>query len=191
MHGPGAGRSTVVLFTRDLRVADHAGLGEAVRTSEHVVPLFVLDDTLLRRTNGANRLAFLLDALADLRSSLRGLGADLVLRRGDPVVETLRVAEAAGASTVVVGDDAGPYARARQERLVRECRRARLDLRVAETTSVIAPGVSRRPTVTTTASSRRTGAAGSRRPGGRSSRHRRACGYRRGSRRASSRPWAS
>jgi deoxyribodipyrimidine photo-lyase len=141
MHGPGAGRSTVVLFTRDLRVADHAGLGEAVRTSEHVVPLFVLDDALLRRTNGANRLAFLLDALADLRSSLRGLGADLVLRRGDPVVETLRVAEAAGASTVVVGDDAGPYARARQERLVRECRRARLDLRVAETTSVIAPGV--------------------------------------------------
>ena len=66
----------IVLFTRDLRVRDQAALAAAAREAERVVPLFVLDEELLRRRCGSpNRLAFLLDCLRDLDGSLRERGA--------------------------------------------------------------------------------------------------------------------
>ncbi|MCS7006453.1 MAG: DNA photolyase family protein [Gaiellaceae bacterium] len=68
----------VVLFTRDLRTHDHPALAAAAREHDEVVPLFVLDPRLAR---SANRVAFLRDALADLRARLDGA---LAIRRGDP-----------------------------------------------------------------------------------------------------------
>jgi deoxyribodipyrimidine photo-lyase len=133
------GRSAVVLFTRDLRVHDNPLLTEASRTAAQVVPLFVLDGALVE-ASGANRLAFLVGALADLRTSLRKLGADLVVRRGDPVEEAIRVAEAVGAETVFTGSDASAYAQRREARLEHACRRARIALRMQETIAVVPPG---------------------------------------------------
>jgi deoxyribodipyrimidine photo-lyase len=131
---------SVVLFTRDLRVHDHAALAEAARTSAHVVPLFVLDESLVGGGAAPNRLAFLVEALEDLRQSLRARGADLVVRRGDPVVETMRVATAVAARAVFVGADASAYARRRAQRLGRACDRARIELRVANTVAAVPPG---------------------------------------------------
>lgn len=62
--------TAVVLFTRDLPVHDHPGLVAAARSSEYVIPVFVLDDDVLDRA-GPNRIGFLVEALADLRESLR------------------------------------------------------------------------------------------------------------------------
>ena len=82
----------VVLFSRDLRVHDNPALAAATERFEEIVPLFVLDDRLL---GSANRTAFLLEALADLRQSL---GGKLVVRHGDLVAEILRL----GADAVFV-----------------------------------------------------------------------------------------
>ena len=130
----------VVLFTRDLRVHDHAGLDGAARRFERVAPLFVFDDRVLRAHGTPNRLSFLLDALVDLRESLRKRGADLVLRRGDPIAETLRLARESRCTTVYVSSDASSYAQERERRLVRECRREGLELRVVDTTTVVPAG---------------------------------------------------
>ena len=133
----------VVLFTRDLRVHDHLGLDEAARRFERVAPLFVFDERLLRAHGTPNRLSFLLDALADLRESLRRRGADLVVRRGDPVAETLTLARATRCTTVYVSADASRYAQQRERRLADACRQEALDLRVVETTAVVPPGALR------------------------------------------------
>jgi deoxyribodipyrimidine photo-lyase len=135
-----SGRTAIVLFTRDLRVHDHAPLHDAARWAERIVPLFVLDDELLRHEGSANRLAFLLDALVDLRRTLRALGADLVVRRGDPVEETMRAARDRDAAAVFVGADASTRARRRELRLARACDEGRLLLRVEQTTTVVPPG---------------------------------------------------
>jgi deoxyribodipyrimidine photo-lyase len=130
----------VVLFTRDLRVHDHAALYEASRCAERVVPLFVLDEKVLRQAGTPNRLSFLLDSLGDLRRALRERGADLILRRGDTVEETMRLARATGAEAVFVGADASGCARRRERRLGRACERARLALRREETIAAVPPG---------------------------------------------------
>ena len=126
-------RATVVLFTRDLRVHDQPALRGATDDGRVVVPLFVLDDAFLDGGAGASRRAFLTEALADLRESLRKLGGDLLLRRGDPVEETLRIAHVIGADRIVVGDDASAYAQRRRRRLGQACARERVELRVEDT----------------------------------------------------------
>jgi deoxyribodipyrimidine photolyase len=123
-------KRAVVLFTRDLRVYDHAALSAAIEMASEIVPLFVLDDALWHQHRSPARRAFLLDSLAHLRLALRERGGDLVIRRGDSVEETLRVAHRVAASVVFVGADASTYAQRRQERFARICRRERIDLRV-------------------------------------------------------------
>jgi deoxyribodipyrimidine photo-lyase len=131
-------RVAVVWFTRDLRVHDHPALAAACRLAERVVPLFVLDETLLARS--ANRSAFLIDCLHDLDGSLRSLGAALVVRAGpNPVRELLRVVDEVEASAVFVAADASSRAHRRETALRASGRR--LDVGVFDCHTVVGPGV--------------------------------------------------
>ncbi|MYZ39237.1 MULTISPECIES: deoxyribodipyrimidine photo-lyase, partial [unclassified Streptomyces] len=100
-------RVSVALFTADLRVHDNPVLRAALREAERVVPLFVVD-TGISRTGFAvpNRAAFLADSLAGLDTALRARGGRLVVRTGDVVEETCRVAAETGAGTVHVAGGA-------------------------------------------------------------------------------------
>lgn len=134
-------RTTIVLYTRDLRVHDHPALVEAVTTSDHVVPLFVLDDGILRgRHARPNRLTFLLEALGDLDGSLREAGARLIVRRGDVVREVMRLAESLGARALFVGEDVSGYARRRQRTLATACEGAGVQLRTFPGITVVPAG---------------------------------------------------
>ncbi len=64
--------TAIVLFGRDLRVADHPALALAAASVSSVIPLFVLDDADL--VFGANGAAMLVACLADLDRSLAGAG---------------------------------------------------------------------------------------------------------------------
>ncbi len=120
--------SAVLLFTRDLRVDDNPSLGGALREFERVVPLFVLDPAFAR----SRRDRFLAGTLRHLDGELRQRGGRLVLRRGETVAETVRVARECGASTVFLAADASAFAQARARRLG-----AVLDLRVGPGTTVV------------------------------------------------------
>jgi deoxyribodipyrimidine photo-lyase len=110
-------RPSIVLFTRDLRVADHPALAAAVAAGP-VVPLFVLDERILTSRYAApNRLAHLCDALADLRAALRERGGDLVVRRGDPVAQVRRVCMEVGAGAIHLSVDVSAFAVRREHAL--------------------------------------------------------------------------
>jgi deoxyribodipyrimidine photo-lyase len=116
----------IALFTRDLRVHDNPVLHAAAADAESVVPLFVLDDAILRSAyNRPNRARFLLECLRDLDASLSGRGAGLVVRRGDWVDEVAEVVTSTGAQVVHVAGDVTGFARRRLARL-----RQRLDAEV-------------------------------------------------------------
>ncbi|MGW3565298.1 cryptochrome/photolyase family protein [Streptomyces sp. NPDC000941] len=136
-------RVSVALFTADLRVHDNPVLNGALREAESVVPLFVIDSGIRDADFVVpNRAAFLADCLADLDAALRARGGRLVVRRGEVVQETCRVAARVGAGAVHVAGGASAYAARREARLRAALARGRRELRVHEgAVTVVAPGV--------------------------------------------------
>jgi deoxyribodipyrimidine photo-lyase len=133
--------SAIMLFTRDLRLHDNPALDAALSQAETVVPLFVLEDRLVTGPRAApNRVRFLLEALQDLRSSLRGRGGDLVLRRGDTIAETITLARETSASHVFCADDVSGYAAGVRRRLAAACRASRLALALSPGVTVVPAG---------------------------------------------------
>jgi deoxyribodipyrimidine photo-lyase len=134
-------RTAVVLLNRDLRVHDHPALAAACAEAERVLPLFVFDDALLAGLPRAqNRVAFLLDSLRCLRAELRQRGGDLVIRRGDPVGETVRIAREVAAEAVLCSEDVSGYAQRRAAALTSDLKRCRVDLRLYPGITVVPPG---------------------------------------------------
>jgi deoxyribodipyrimidine photo-lyase len=113
----------VVWFRRDLRVADHPALLAALDAADQVVPVFVVDRTLLDgRPSGPNRRAFLKGALRSLTTDLEALGGRLLVREGDPVEVVPALAGKFGAGAVYCSRDFTPYARRRDTAVERALR---------------------------------------------------------------------
>ncbi|MGW7517549.1 cryptochrome/photolyase family protein [Streptomyces sp. NPDC054796] len=111
----------LALFTADLRLHDNPVLRAALSGADEVVPLFVVDQGVRAAGFDApNRRAFLADCLADLDAGLRERGGRLVVREGDAVAETARVAAETGARDVHVAGGVSGYALRREERLREE-----------------------------------------------------------------------
>jgi deoxyribodipyrimidine photo-lyase len=128
--------TAVVLFTRDLRVHDNPALAAASRAARQVVPLFVRDPAA---PTSPGRDRFLAESLRDLRDALQQRGGDLVIRRGDPVIETMKVARQVGAGGIALAADASAYARRRERRLAAACERERISLRLCPGATVLPP----------------------------------------------------
>jgi deoxyribodipyrimidine photo-lyase len=98
---------------RDLRTTDNLGLAAAA-DSEEVLPVFCFDDAVLEHA-GPPRVAFMLDALRELRARYRELGSDLVVRYGDPSAVIPTIAETLDADRVVWNHDYSGLAEERDE----------------------------------------------------------------------------
>ena len=135
-------QSTIVLFNRDVRVHDHPALRTAVRATDRVVPLFVLDDDILgSRFARPNRIHFLIGCLCDLRAELERRGATLFVRSGDVVEETMRLTQETGAGAVYLSEDYSAFAVKRQNRLARACEKPRASRLIAcPGITVVPPG---------------------------------------------------
>jgi deoxyribodipyrimidine photo-lyase len=120
--------TALLWYRRDLRVADHLAL-DAARTDDRLVPVFCLDDRLLRGRHASGpRTQFLLECLRDLDGSLRRRGSGLVIRHGKPERELARLAREVGATAVHATADPGPFATRRDERVAAALRRAGVEL---------------------------------------------------------------
>jgi len=98
---------------QDLRGTDNRGLAAAADAADNgVIALFVFDDAVLGHA-GNPRLAYLLEALAELRAWYRDRGGELLVRHGDPADVVVDVATACSADRVVWNKDYSGVARDR------------------------------------------------------------------------------
>ena len=138
--------TSILVFTRDLRVRDNPALAAAAM-ADHVVPLFVFDDAILLGPQGptlharnATRMAFLLESLHDLDASLRQRGGRLVTRRGNWAHAVVDVAVRAGAERIHLAQDVSGYASRRLAALTSLCAQARREVITHPGVMVSAPG---------------------------------------------------
>jgi deoxyribodipyrimidine photo-lyase len=118
---------------RDVRVHDQPTLQAALKHGE-VVPVFVLDPVLLRRTP-SRRQAFLFGGLRALDEELRDRGASLVVRRGSPTKVLRQLQTEVGAEAIYAEEDYTPVARRRDGAVARA-----VELRLVSGQCVQPPG---------------------------------------------------
>src|ERR1700710_1240502 len=134
-----AGKTAVVLFTRDLRVTDNRALWAASR-AERTVPLFVPDEkTLGPRFAAPNRVAYMREALIDLDGRLKAMDGRLFLRRGQVVEEAMKVARECGADEFHIAADWSAYARRRERGLREACGEAGIELTAHPGVTILDP----------------------------------------------------
>lgn len=99
-------KPVLLWYRNDLRVHDHEPLHAALKAKVPLIPLYCFDPRQFGKTSfgfaktGAFRAQFLLESVADLRSSLRKLGSDLVIRQGRPEAIIPQLAKELGISDV-------------------------------------------------------------------------------------------
>ncbi|HET7357072.1 MAG TPA: deoxyribodipyrimidine photo-lyase [Nocardioidaceae bacterium] len=128
----------VMWFRRDLRLGDNPALAAAVHAGP-VLPLFVVDPALWEPAGPARR-GYLSRSLSALDADLRKRGGRLVVRHGDPAEVLPRVAGEAGAESVHVAADHGPYGRARDEQVAAALAEDRIALERTGSPYAVAPG---------------------------------------------------
>jgi deoxyribodipyrimidine photo-lyase len=104
---------------KDLRITDNQALISALNQGAGVLPVFILDEHLLKASN-ENRQAFLISGLRKLDEDLRRLGSRLIVRSGDPLVEIPRLVNESGADCVFAEEDVTPYARRRDASMAKQ-----------------------------------------------------------------------
>ena len=111
-------------FRNDLRLRDNTALSQAAREADALVPVFVLDERILRSpSTGVPRVRFLLDCVERLARDLAARGRPLVLRRGDPRRVIPQLLRETRADLLSFNHDTSPYATRRDAAVVREAQR--------------------------------------------------------------------
>jgi deoxyribodipyrimidine photo-lyase len=132
---------TVVWFRgKDLRLADHAPLNDAIEKGE-VIPLFVLDPYFFaveRVQQHPHRIQFLLDGLRELQEAIAQRGSKLVVVEGRSVDVVPKVVRQWKADRVVAHRWVEPFGRERDARIAQH---VKLELFEGET--LVPPGALR------------------------------------------------
>lgn len=130
-------------FRRDLRLNDNHALTAASQHSNgRVIPLFIVDPTLVNSTRvGANRLAFLAHRLRTLHAELVAHGSGLVIAYGDPRHILVRIAAEYGATMVTFERDTGAWGRQRDREVAQILLANGLTGQTSHTLTIVPPTV--------------------------------------------------
>ncbi|THU04010.1 deoxyribodipyrimidine photo-lyase [Lampropedia puyangensis] len=116
-----AHRTAIFWFRRDLRLHDNAGLYEALKQFDAVVPVFVFDTDILEKLPRYDRrVDFIAQAVSHLDTQLRELGSALHIEVGSPVSILPALASRYGAAAVFANTDYEPEALARDAHIERQ-----------------------------------------------------------------------
>ncbi len=129
-------RVAIWWIRRDLRLSDNPALEAALANADLVIPLFVLDPSLLRSEFvGEKRLAFLFAALHALDRDLTERGSRLIVRQGNPFDELRAAVAHHSVESIWAEEDYSPYARRRDASVQQE-----LPIRMVGSPAIQPPG---------------------------------------------------
>ena len=108
-------KRNIFWFRRDLRLADNPALLAAIEGSDEIIPVFILDEKLIKQT-GTKRLAYLANSLRALDESLENRLHVIV---GDQVEVLQELIARYGVSEVHISEEFEPYGAARDARVAK------------------------------------------------------------------------
>lgn len=106
---------TIFWFRRDLRLLDNAGLYEALRNSQQVLPVFIFDKNILSKLSNHSdlRVQFIYETIGKLKKQLNALDSDLLVFHGAPLEVYQKLVKQYSISSVYTNHDYEPEANQR------------------------------------------------------------------------------
>ena len=92
-------KTSIVWFKTDLRLHDNETLVRAIEQSNQIIPVYCFDDNDFITTDfgfkktGSFRTNFLLESLIDLDKRLREMGSGLLIAKGKPEIELIKLVQ--------------------------------------------------------------------------------------------------
>jgi deoxyribodipyrimidine photo-lyase len=109
---------TIFWFRRDLRLYDNAGLFEALKNNNKVVPIFIFDSDILSKLDSADlRVTFIYKTILAMKSELNRKKSDLWVQFGKPVDVFKKLAEKYQIKSVYTNHDYEPYGIQRDQKV--------------------------------------------------------------------------
>lgn len=112
---------SLFIFHRALRIVDNIALTEAIKQSDHVIPIFIFTPEQISSSNKFRSLfivKFMIDALIDLDNTLRLLGSKLYIFYGKQHIVLRQILKNdPDINTVYINKDYTPYAIKRENDL--------------------------------------------------------------------------
>lgn len=114
---------SLFIFRRDLRLEDNAGLIEALKSSEKVVPCFIFDPRQIESTEykSENALQFMIESLKDLENQLENKGGKLYLFYGKAEDVVKQLIKNEGIDAIFVNRDYTPFSIQRDSKIKQVC----------------------------------------------------------------------
>ena len=114
-------------FRRDLRLQDNAGLYNALKDGNAVLPIFIFDTNILEELEDKadRRVEFIRQAILDLQRQLVKLGSTLDVRYGKPLEIFKALLNDYKVEKVFTNHDYEPYARERDAAIEKLMNRTR------------------------------------------------------------------
>jgi deoxyribodipyrimidine photo-lyase len=102
---------TLFWFRRDLRLEDNAGLYQALKNHENVLPLFIFDPSILKSLDSNDlRVVFIHQTLLKMKKILQTKKSDLRVEYGEPLAVFKRLNEEFKLNAVYLNHDYEPSA---------------------------------------------------------------------------------
>jgi deoxyribodipyrimidine photo-lyase len=114
---------SLIWFRRDYRLSDHRALYEACAQSNEVIPVFVIDEVLLKDFKNVRQVQFIQACLDDLEERLRERGSRLLVVSGNPAQKIPELAKKLQANAVFLNHDYEPMAKLRDGHVERDLKK--------------------------------------------------------------------
>ncbi|MDX2305044.1 MAG: deoxyribodipyrimidine photo-lyase [Microscillaceae bacterium] len=103
---------SIFWFRRDLRLYDNAGLYQALKNTNSVLPLFIFDRDILDKLEDRadRRVEFIHHAIQELKTQLRAWDSDIRVEYGKPLEIFKKLTEEFPVAAVYTNHDYEPYA---------------------------------------------------------------------------------
>lgn len=134
--------TSIVWFKTDLRLHDNETLIKAIEQSDEIIPVFCFDDNHFKLTGygfqktGNFRTQFLLESLKDLDDNLRKLGSGLLIIRGKPEYELVKLAQKYQATKVFAKKEVAYEEKQTEERVEKELWKLKCELKTFSTSTL-------------------------------------------------------
>ncbi len=129
----------LIWFRNDLRISDQPALVEAVRDADEVLGCYLLPSSQQEWLAGGASQAWLFHSLTSFKKSLKELGLDLILRRGEPGEELLQLLKESQADAVYWNRRLEPESIREDEAIERTLKRAGIRVNVCSPNLLFEP----------------------------------------------------